>query len=218
MSDPIFYVAELTIADAAIPAFSAWYASRHAPDLFMLGFHTCTSYRAIAGGMDVVDLYEADDWSILDSDGYRRMKARDPYATSALAGRTDFTHTVYVHHPDHPARPEARLDADFVTLARFAATAEAEARLAAWLAADGRARLAALGARRVRLLRRGRDHPTLPSRRARCALVAEWTTAPPPEAGGLGALPAELAASLEPDAHFCGVRLYPWPDDATLRP
>lgn len=217
MPDPIFYVAELAIADAAIPAFSAWYASRHAPDLFLLGFHSCTSYRAIEGAMDVVDMYEADDWSILASDGYRAMKARDVYAKEALQGRTDFTHTVYVHHAKHPARREARLDADFVTLARFDATEEAEAALADWLGADGAAQLGALGAQRIRLLRRGRDHPTLPSRRARCALVAEWQGEPPPHARGLGALPPALAALLKPDVHFCGARLYPWPDEVSLR-
>ncbi len=218
MPDPIFYVAELDIGAADLPAFSAWYASRHAPDLFLLGFRSCTSYRALEGAMDVVDLYEADDWDILASEGYRRMKARDLHAKPACAGRTDFTHTVYVHHPDHPARREARLDADFLTLARFGATPEAEARLAAWLAGEGGAQLAGLGARRVRLLRRGRDHPTLKCRRPRCALVAEWDTAPPAEGRGLAPLPPALAAALEPDAHFAGVRLYPWPDDVSLRP
>ena len=36
MPDPIFYVAELAIGAADLPAFSAGYASRHAPDLFLL--------------------------------------------------------------------------------------------------------------------------------------------------------------------------------------
>src|SRR5690242_4972842 len=102
MSDPIFYVAELELPEAALPAFSAWYASRHAPDLFALGFRSCTSYRAVEGGLGVVDLYEADAWDIVASEGYRRMKQRDRHAAAALAARTDFTHTIYVHHPARP--------------------------------------------------------------------------------------------------------------------
>ena len=46
MTGEIVYVAELNIAPADLPVFSAWYAGRHAPDLYQLGFRTCTSYRA----------------------------------------------------------------------------------------------------------------------------------------------------------------------------
>ncbi|WP_372617171.1 hypothetical protein [Falsiroseomonas sp.] len=218
MTQPIFYVAELDIGDEGLPAFSAWYANRHAPDLFLLGFRSCTSYRAIEGGLGVVDMYEADAWDIVASEGYRRMKARDLHAAPALVGRTDFTHTIYVHHPARPAEREARLDADFITLARFAADEASENRLAEWLSGPGTGRLEAMGAQRVRLLQRGRDHPTLKSRRARCALVAEWGAEPPPEGRGLAMLPASLADALQPDQHFAGVRLYPWPDDPKLRP
>jgi hypothetical protein len=218
MSDPIFYVAELDISDEALPDFSAWYACRHAPDLYALGFLSCTSYRAIEGAMAVVDMYEADDWEIVASEPYRRMKQRDLHAAPALRGRTDFTHTIYVHHPARPARREARLDADYITLARFGADPATEDRIAAWLAAEGAAKLDTMGAARVRLLRRGKDHPTLKSRRPRCALVAEWMAPPPAEGRGLAALPPALAAHLAEDVHFTGRRLYPWPDDPAIRP
>lgn len=218
MSDPIFYVAELEIAPADLPDFSAWYASRHAPDLFRLGFLSCTSYRALEGEMAVVDMYEADEWGIVATEGYRRMKTRDLHAAPALRGRTDWTHTIYVHHPAHPAEREARLDADFITLARFGADEAVEARVAEWLAAEGAAAIAAMGGMRPRLLRRGRDHPTLKSRRPRCALVVEWERAAPEASFGLGLLPAALRATVQEDRHFRGVRLYPWPDDVGLRP
>jgi hypothetical protein len=218
VAEPIFYVAELEIGEAALPTFSAWYAHRHAPDLFMLGFRSCTSYRAIEGGMAVVDMYEAEVWEIVASEPYRRMKARDLHAAPALVGRTDFTHTIYVHHPRWPTDPDARLDADFVTLARFAAEEAAEERLAAWLAGSGAAQMEAMGAQRVRLLRRGPDHPTLKSRRPRCALVAEWQVEPPAEGRGVAMLPPAMAQGLTPDQHFCGRRLYPWPDDVAHRP
>lgn len=218
MAEPIFYVAELDIPEAALPAFSAWYAHRHAPDLFMLGFRSCTSYRAIEGGLGVVDMYEAAAWDIVASEPYRRMKERDLHARAALAGRTDYTHSIYVHHPAFPAPEAERLDSDFITLARFAASPAAEQALAEWLAEEGSAALSALGARRPRLLRRGTDHPTLKSRRPRCALVAEWDRSPPDAARGLGLLPSPISARVEADQHFTGVRLFPWPDDPALRP
>ena len=82
---------------------------------------------------------------------------------------------------------------------------------------QGEAAYAALGARSVRLLHRGRDHPTLKSRRARCALLTEWSLEPPVPGRGMMLLPPAMAAALTPDADFTGYRLYPWPDDTTLR-
>jgi hypothetical protein len=217
MTGEIVYVAELNIGPAELPAFSAWYAGRHAPDLYQLGFRTCTSYRGVEGAMDVIDLYEAASWDIVDSDGYRRMKARDAYAKPACAGRTDWTHTIYDYNARVAADRHPLLDADWITLLRFGATPEQEDAIAGWLLAEGEAAYAALGARSVRLLHRGRDHPTLKSRRARCALLAEWAEEPPAAARGDQLLPAGLARSLAPDDPFTGYRLYPWPDQVALR-
>jgi len=217
MSGEIVYIAELNIAPADLPAFSAWYAGRHAPDLYQLGFRTCTSYRGVEGSMDVIDLYEAAGWDIVASEGYRRMKARDAYASAACAGRTDWTHTIYDYNGLLSAGRHDLLDADWISLARFNATPEAEEVLAAWLLATGEAAYARLGARSVRLLRRERDHPTLKSRRARCAVLAEWADEPPSAARGLAPVSPSIAGGLQLDDSFVGFRLYPWPDRVTLR-
>ena len=50
MTGPILYSAELDLPEADIPAFSAWYGGRHAPDLYQAGFTVCTCYRAVEGG------------------------------------------------------------------------------------------------------------------------------------------------------------------------
>ena len=213
--DPILYTAELDLPPAAEHAFSDWYAARHAPDLYRAGFHTCTSYRAIEGGMTILDLYEADSWDVFAGEVYRRIGERDAHAAPVLAARTDFTHTVYGHHPRAATTPRAPLDADWITLLRFGASEAAESALLDWLDAEGAAMFARHGAHQVRPLRRGRDHPTLPSRRAGCALLLEWAEEPPPEARNMAALPASLG--LTPDQNFTGLRLYPWPDRATLR-
>jgi hypothetical protein len=217
MAGEIVYVAELNIAPADLPVFSAWYAGRHAPDLYQIGFRTCTSYRAIEGGMDVIDIYEAASWNILASDGYRQMKTRDAYAAPACAGRTDWTHTVYEYNARLAADRHALLDADWVTLTRFDAAPELEDALAVWLMAAGEAAYAALGARSVRLLHRGRDHPTLKSRRARCGILAEWGDEPPTVGRDLEVLPRAIAGELRRQEAFAGFRLYPWPDRTDLR-
>jgi len=213
MAGEIVYVAELNIAPADLPVFSAWYAGRHAPDLYQLGFRTCTSYRAIDGAMDVIDVYEAAGWDIVASEGYRRMKARDRYAAPSCAGRTDWTHTIYEYNAALPAERHPLLDADWITLLRFDATEAQEKTIAAWLLEAGEAAYAALGARSVRLLHRGRDHPTLKSRRARCGLLIEWSQEPPAVGRGLSQMPI----AVEADDAFTGFRLYPWPDRVALR-
>jgi hypothetical protein len=217
MPGEIVYVAELNIPPAELPVFSAWYAGRHAPDLYQLGFRTCTSYRAVEGAMDVIDVYEAATWDIVASEGYRRMKARDAYAAPACAGRTDWTHTIYEYNARMAADRHPLLDSDWVTLSRFGATPEVEDALATWLLEAGEAAYAALGARSVRLLRRGRDHPTLKSRRARCAVLAEWPEEPPAAGRDLSTVPVPLLDAMRTDDVFTGFRLYPWPDRTELR-
>lgn len=213
--DPILYTAELDLPPAAEQAFSDWYAGRHAPDLYRAGFHTCTSYRAIEGGMTILDLYEAHRWDVFASDAYRRIGERDAHAASVLAARTDFTHTVYGCHPRAANGPRTPLDADWITLLRFGASEAAEEALLDWLDSEGAAFFARHGACQARPVRRGRDHPTLPSRRARCALLVAWAEEPPPEARTMAALPERLG--LVPDQGFTGLRLYPWPDRVALR-
>ena len=45
------YTSELDIPEEHIDAFVNWYAFRHAPDIYQIGFDVCTSYRGIAGDM-----------------------------------------------------------------------------------------------------------------------------------------------------------------------
>ena len=90
--------------------------------------------------------------------------------------------------------------------------------LAAWLLEAGEAGYAALGARSVRLLHRGRDHPTLKSRRARCALLAEWSAEPPAAGRDLSTVPVPLLDAMRTDDVFTRVPpFYPWPDRTELR-
>ena len=70
MSAPIFYTAELDFtADEAINNFIAWYAGRHAPDLYRAGFEVCACYRAVDGGPAILDAYQAPSWNVFLSPG-----------------------------------------------------------------------------------------------------------------------------------------------------
>ena len=51
----------------AAAAAIAWYAFRHAPDIYQIGFDVCTSYRSVAGDMTILDLYEIDSVDIFDT-------------------------------------------------------------------------------------------------------------------------------------------------------
>ena len=56
--DPLIYVVEIDLppedGPRALATFSRWYANVHAPHLYEAGFTTCTSYRAVRGGMGIV--------------------------------------------------------------------------------------------------------------------------------------------------------------------
>lgn len=222
MSDPIFYIVELELPDRDLRGFLDWYASVHAPHLYEAGFTLCTSYRALSGGMSVVDIYQAPDWSIFESDAferYRTIAADDPHRP-AYIGRNRNTRTPYHHvpwsKPDDPdiARP---LVADWLTLWRFPADEALLARTADWLSASGAARLAEGGAERIRLLSRGREAPTGSSIRPGGALVVQWTGQPSASATDPDGLPGWLAAPIAGTEPFTGCRLYPWPNDPAAR-
>jgi hypothetical protein len=221
VKDSIFYVVEIELPAKDLPEFAAWYPTVHAPHLFQAGFNNCTSYLAVAGGMSVVDIYQADDWSMFEAPAFQRYRDivfADPYRPKIL-GKIENTRTVYHHHAlpsvvtRHPALP---LDADWVSIWRFAGDAGIENKVADWLAGGGAAALEALGARNLRLLHRGRDAPTGASKRPGLALFAEWDKRPPPEAQTVAPLPAWLASQVGPDQVFTGFRLYPWAASTAL--
>ncbi|MEO3474960.1 hypothetical protein AAFN86_24080 [Roseomonas sp. CAU 1739] len=220
MSGPVFYVVEIEPAAAALPAFADWYASVHAPHLFNAGFNNCTSYVGVSGTMSVVDIYQADDWSVFQRpafDRYRGIAASDPWRPASVKGLPN-SRTVYHHHastplPSHDAA--APLDADWIMVWRLDGDAVLEDRVAAWLAEGGAGPLINHGARQIRLLHRGRDAPTGPSVRPTLAILTEWAAQPPSDLAA--SLPGWLSPRVDPALGFVGWRLYPWALDPALR-
>lgn len=219
MAESIFYVVEVSLPDTDLPEFAEWYATVHAPHLFQAGFNNCTSYLATSGGMSVVDIYQAGDWNMFEAPAfnrYRRIVFTEPYRPKVLA-EVENTRTVYVHHAQAPLPsrdPDAALDADWISIWRFAGDEADENRIAEWLEESG---AAALGAAQVRLLHRGKDAPTGTSFRPPLALVLEWPERPPEEKVLLNALPGWLRAQIDPAQGFTGCRLYPWANNPALK-
>ncbi len=210
MTGPILYTAELELHDDDIPAFIDWYAGRHAPDLYQAGFTVCTCYRAVRGGMKLIDFYEAPDSSIFESPLYQQIGPKDVYGPPLMKKRLDKAHTVYQYRAGSTPADTTPLGADWIGFARFAATPQAVARLAEALAGEAGAALTAAGARRVRLAERGPDHPRNPTHRPACIVLAEWDREPA-EAADIGSFVATQIDTSGLDS-FVGYRLYPWPD------
>ena len=213
MTGTILYSAELDLPDEDVAAFTDWYSGRHAADLYESGFSVCTCYRAVRGGMKLIDFYEAPSWDVFEAPRYRSIGPRDVYGPPLMAKRRDKAHTVYTYRASAPGGADGVFSGDWVNFARFAATPGDADRLQAVLAGAAGAALVAAGARRVRLAERGRDHPRNPTHRPAYILIAEWDREPP-ESADAGAFVAAQIATSGLDA-FMGYRLYPWPD--TLR-
>jgi hypothetical protein len=115
------YTSELNIAEEHLDAFVQWYAFRHAPDIYQIGFDVCTSYRGVAGDMAVLDLYEIDSVDIFDTPQYRTIAQTDPYSAEILSRRTDKAHSVYsqVHVAPPPVDARPLLNADWISVERF---------------------------------------------------------------------------------------------------
>ncbi len=210
--DPLVYVVEIDLPEGGLAPFRDWYAHVHAPHLYEAGFTTCTSYRAVRGRMDIVDVYQARGWSIFETAAfarYRRIAAADPHLPPFMAGIANIR-TPYIARPGTGTPASEPLAADWLTILRFDGDAGAGAAVAAWLGAGGAADLSARGVFRSRLLTRTRPAPTGTSDRPAAALMLESTRDPgavlPEDA------PAALTAAAGP--HFTGRRLYPWPNDA----
>ena len=121
----ILYTAEMELPPAVVAAFDAWYAHRHAPDLFAAGFAACTSYRAVAGEMNVLSLYRLPAWEIFDSAAYKAIGRRDTYGGPIMAQASDKANTPYEHRATWLAGEE-----DGLATTEYATQAE-------WLASLG---------------------------------------------------------------------------------
>jgi hypothetical protein len=222
VTESIFYVVEVALPQAKLPEFLEWYAAVHAPHLFQAGFNNCTSYLAVSGGMSVVDIYQAESWSMFEAPAFERYRGivfADPYRPPVLA-EIDNTRTVYSHHRQAPLPsrdPDAPLDADWISIWRLDADKAIEDRIAEWLEQEGAGALQASGAQQVRLLHRGKDAPTGTSIRPPLAIVTEWAERPVAEDRILASLPEWLAVLIDPAQCFTGFRLYPWANDQALR-
>lgn len=213
------YTSELDIAAEHLEAFVQWYAFRHAPDIYQIGFDVCTSYRGVAGDMAILDLYEIDSVDIFDTPRYRAIAPADPYFDRVLSHRTAKAHSVYspVYVAPEPVDSRPLLNADWLSVERFDHSGGADEPLVQYLADAEAERILLAGAKRVRLARRTKAGPKHVSQRPRWMLLAEW--AQPPAITDIGQrLQAQFGDNVSQRSSFRGYRLYPWADRPDLLP
>ncbi|MGE0119891.1 MAG: hypothetical protein AB7S71_11060 [Dongiaceae bacterium] len=212
-TNTLLYTAEVDFPNAAdLDPFVEWYAYRHAPDLFKLGFKSCASYRAVEGGMNIMDIYDMDSSAVFESTGYCDMSAvKDPYVKSIMRNARREAATIYTQRVVHPKNTVAipLLDADWILMLRFEALAAADREIIGWLSDEEGPRQAKLGATCLRYGWRSYDHPVLPTHRPRCILLAEWPTRPETR---LKELEEKFGDKVSPPEIYVGYRLYPWAD------
>lgn len=207
------YTSELAIAEEHLDAFVQWYAFRHAPDIYQIGFDVCTSYRGVAGDMTVLDLYEIDSVDIFDTPQYRTIAQTDPYSAEVLSHRTDKAHSVYsqVHVAPTPVDARALLNADWVSVERFDFEGTEHDALVAYLEGGEAERILLAGAKRTRLASRTKAGPKHVSNRPRWMLLSEWPQRPTIDDIGHN-LKARFGDAVARQSFFVGYRLYPWVD------
>ena len=216
MTGPVLYVAEVDYPpDQFAPegGFTAWYANRHAPDLIRSGFRTATSYRAAIGGLAVLNVYEVPDTSVFAGPIYKSVLPGDPYGAEVRgtsAGRQR-AQTAYLERVALPAEA-GPMNADWVSLARFALPEAEDEALVAWLRGELYARLAPLGAKRLRMGTRTVEKIGAGTHRPRCIVLAEWPAQPAKAADLLPLVASRFGAAVSDSDGFVGWRAYPWPD------
>lgn len=221
MSTPLMHILDLDLPEQNIEYFTAWYAGRHASDLFYCQYDNITSYRVIDGDMTMLDLYQIPAFEVFESEAYLAQRDQDPYAIEAGSPATNASTTIYEYAAEATGvndNPTARLDADWISVIRFEADSDARARVAAALtdpSGTTRESLVERGSGPLRLLVKGRPHPFVPSQRPNAALVIEWNQEPPSRAEILEVLAAPLD-TLDV-AVTTAARLYPWPNNRSLR-
>ena len=213
------YTSELDIDDEHIDAFANWYAFRHAPDIYQIGFDVCTSYRGIAGDMTILDLYEIDSADIFDTPQYRSIAHTDPYSTEILAKRRRKAHTVYsqVLVAPEPVNTRALLNADWVSVERFDCADPDKQKLYDYFESGEAERILLAGAKRVRLAARTKGGPQHVSDRPTYMLLVEWPQRPSLADVGKR-LGERFGAAITGASFFVGYRLYPWVDRKDVLP
>jgi hypothetical protein len=207
------YTSELDIPEEHLEAFVQWYAFRHAPDIYQIGFDVCTSYRGVAGDMMILDLYEIESVDIFDTPQYRGVAQADPYSGAILSHRTSKAHSVYtqVHVTPPPVDARPLLNADWISVERFDVGESGDEGLLDYLQSGEAERILLAGAKRVRLASRTKAGPKHVSDRPRWMLLAEWPERPGIDDVGQR-LTARFGAALTKQSFFVGYRLYPWRD------
>lgn len=129
-----------------------------------------------------------------------------------MAKRRNKAHTVYEQCVILPETSGACLDADWISVFRFAVPDEADEVIAELLTRH-QPLLSSTGMKRIRFATRGRDHPRNSTFRPRCMVVVEWDDRPSEDGSGIPDLLFDAAGNaIEDDTAFVGRRVYPWPD------
>jgi len=216
MSGPILYIAEVDYpAEHSAPhgKWNDWYAHRHAPDLFKLGARSVASYRPVVGGLAALNVYEIPDSGVFNTPAYKGMTPKDPYAneTRELSAGRKRAQTLYLERAVLPADGET-IDADWLSVLRFAVPESEDAALIAWLRGDAQKALGPFGPKHLRYGTRIPESIGAGSFRPRCAIFAEWEARPPEAADLTPLLQERFGAAVTEAENFVGWRAYPWPD------
>lgn len=213
------YTSELDLPEQYIKPFFDWYAYRHAPDIYQIGFEVCTSYRAVEGDMAIFDLYEINTVDVFDTAKYRAISANDPYSSELLSHRKEKAHSVYsqLYVMPEPEDQRPLLNCDWIRVDRFdIADAEPDG-LFEYLDQGEAERILLAGAKRVRLARRTKAGPKHVSHRPPYILISEWPQKPSISDTG-EKLNQRFGSAISEQSTFVGYRLYPWADRPDLLP
>jgi hypothetical protein len=213
------YTSELDLPEEHIQPFFDWYAYRHAPDIYQIGFEVCTSYRAIEGDMAIFDLYEINTVDVFDTAKYRAVSANDPYSGPLLANRKAKAHSIYsqLYVAPEPEDTRPLLNCDWLRVDRFNAGDVTSDALSAYLDGGEAERVLLAGAKRIRLAMRTKAGPKHVSHRPPYMLMSEW--AEKPAVADIGTrLASTFGNSIADQSTFVGYRLFPWADRPDLIP
>lgn len=216
MTGPILYIAEVDYpAEHHGPhgKWNDWYAHRHAPDLFKLGARSVASYRPSIGGLAALNVYEIPDPEVFKSPAYAAMTPKDPYAieTRDLSAGRKRAQTLYLERVMLPDDGRT-IDADWISVLRFALPESEDSALIEWLRGDGLTLHQAHGGKRLRYGTRITQNVGAGSFRPRCVIFSEWASEPAEAAELLPVLLQRFGAAVTEHERFIGWREYPWPD------
>jgi hypothetical protein len=213
------YTSELDLPEEHIKPFIDWYAFRHAPDIYQIGFEICTSYRAIEGDMAIFDLYEINTVDVFDTAKYRAVSANDPYSGAILSNRKAKAHSIYaqLYVAPEPEDDRPLLNCDWIRIDRFNTLNTSSDALCDYLDAGEAERILLAGAKRVRLAMRTKGGPKHVSDRPTFMVMSEW--AEKPTISDIGTrLAKRFGNDVSDQSTFAGYRLYPWADRPDLLP